>query len=1447
MQTDELSRLEEQNLILEELCVCNGLKYERIKNDENKHVHKLEMFFSGFPDIVGMSNFPNLLVLCVIGQDTLRKIQGLEPLVQLEELWICETNVENINGLENCSMLKRLYLYDNAISKIDNLSSLKRLEILWLNDNQVECIEGLDNLTYLKELNLSNNKICEVGSSLDKLRYLESLELSGNKIRSLKDLKNLVQFTCLHTLSLNDPVYGTNPVAAVSHYYTYILYHLPQIKHLDGYFIGHETMKELAMTTVKKKKMYYNMRVKTLQRNMNSLLKQVWEERETLKKSPLERKKKLTNLLKTLELIKNESANKQLKFAADKDLDERTFSVLLLTKIEKLQERIQLLECTCEEIDKCYERSCSQVENISNFTIRRLELELETAGNVRFEDGNSNNIWFTSCRDLVYSRFCASDYQRYDVIGIKIHRITRVHNKILRLIFDEKVASIHKKDLDTDCFLKTETFDTSMEYLLLSWTQKLKYNGGFMYIFENGCTDDVKNKDGFIRLSNNLYNADRDRLNEYHPTDLVSLRHGQLVIAKVFVGDHNMTKQDESYEHLPKKFAKIDLSCDCTTKQRDWLINDGDLVLPEYIVDFEYVTKTKAQSSLLCYYGNLSREPAEDSDIVNLKPSLQPQLRLLELSEDLFLKRCEVQSTKSISTLNLHDCGLTHLKNIDQLVNLENLTISFNAVTKLDDIANLHSLKFLDVSYNCLTTLDGLKSCAVLKILNISGNKLQNIRIEVGILRKHAPSITSLNLSHNPWQKGNNYRTYVIGRLRTLQILDDVNITEEENALALRHAASSRISSFIIQMNSRVDSEGLRSLGLAWTSAELWKHSKNKPVVLHDETYWMKYITTLHLEGQGISKLSNLEKLTALKWASFSRNSINKVEGLENCKTLEELDLSKNMITKTDGLSNLVNLKRLDLSYNDITALDGSVMENMLNLEYLCVESNYMTSLQSLKKSTSLQEIYAGNNEIANTREIFYLKELRFLEIIDVSKNPLMSSKENTRMFVIYHLSLLKAINGVAVSATERSCAVDTLGGRMTTDFVAERLGHGNFSALQEIDLPHCELRSIDVGNGEMFRNLRSINLEHNNLTNFGGLIHLINLRVLCLNYNRIESVFPKKKTFANQKRQQNDDVTSPEIFTPVLEQLEVLHLGFNGISNMKSLQLSRIPNIKALFLQGNEISKVEGLQSLTELRELVLDQNRIKTLSETSLIGQRKLIELHLEENRLRNLSNFEALLNLQRLYLGMNKIQDMCELQKLEKMNSLFEISLINNPITRRMLHRPVLVYRQPNIVCIDGIPVKNDERAKAEVYLMENQLSSLVKSESVTETNLPGLQTKHQAQLKVNTVQLSVAVENCWNLGQRRFAQVEHVQNLTPNVRYHDRNNVKGKPRTFNSCSPQHIPSSYDMRTHNSGHHASMSSSTNLDRATGHNTGSAHDTGSYVMQGNPRPNFSPTSKPK
>ena len=76
------------------------------------------------------------------------------------------------------------------------------------------------------------------------------------------------------------------------------------------------------------------------------------------------------------------------------------------------------------------------------------------------------------------------------------------------------------------------------------------------------------------------------------------------------------------------------------------------------------------------------------------------------------------------------------------------------------------------------------------------------------------------------------------------------------------------------------------------------------------------------------------------------------------------------------------------------------------------------------------------------------------------------------------------------------------------------------------------------------------------------------------------------------------------------------------------------------LFL-GNEISKVEGLEALRNLRELVLDKNKIRVITETSFFFQTNLVELHLEENRIRELSYFDRMIKLEKLFLGSNKVQ--------------------------------------------------------------------------------------------------------------------------------------------------------------------------------------------------------------
>ena len=78
--------------------------------------------------------------------------------------------------------------------------------------------------------------------------------------------------------------------------------------------------------------------------------------------------------------------------------------------------------------------------------------------------------------------------------------------------------------------------------------------------------------------------------------------------------------------------------------------------------------------------------------------------------------------------------------------------------------------------------------------------------------------------------------------------------------------------------------------------------------------------------------------------------------------------------------------------------------------------------------------------------------------------------------------------------------------------------------------------------------------------------------------------------------------------------------------------------------------------------------------------------------------------LVNLKRLYIGLNRIQEISEISKLSPLQSLQEISMIGNGVARRMLHRPMLVWQCPTLDTIDGIKVELAERQNAEFYFME-----------------------------------------------------------------------------------------------------------------------------------------------
>lgn len=63
----------------------------------------------------------------------------------------------------------------------------------------------------------------------------------------------------------------------------------------------------------------------------------------------------------------------------------------------------------------------------------------------------------------------------------------------------------------------------------------------------------------------------------------------------------------------------------------------------------------------------------------------------------------------------------------------------------------------------------------------------------------------------------------------------------------------------------------------------------------------------------------------------------------------------------------------------------------------------------------------------------------------------------------------------------------------------------------------------------------------------------------------------------------------------PLLPSLRTLQLAGNGLTSLVPLQLQCLPALCSLFVQNNELSRLDGLEGMVQLRELVADRNRLR------------------------------------------------------------------------------------------------------------------------------------------------------------------------------------------------------------------------------------------------------------
>lgn len=184
--------------------------------------------------ITGFQGLGATLTSLELGANRIRRIEGLDALVNLKELWLGKNKIAQIENLDNLKQLTILSLQSNRIIKVENLDKLENLEQLLLSHNGIEKLEGLEHNTKLKMLDVGSNFIPAI-ENVSHLTSLEDLWLGGNKIPDLQTLEpQLRHISTLQTIYLEGNPCQKNEGTS---YMRKIRLALPQLTQIDATYL----------------------------------------------------------------------------------------------------------------------------------------------------------------------------------------------------------------------------------------------------------------------------------------------------------------------------------------------------------------------------------------------------------------------------------------------------------------------------------------------------------------------------------------------------------------------------------------------------------------------------------------------------------------------------------------------------------------------------------------------------------------------------------------------------------------------------------------------------------------------------------------------------------------------------------------------------------------------------------------------------------------------------------------------------------------------------------------------------------------------------------------------------------------------------------------------------------------------------------------------------------
>ncbi|EDQ86880.1 uncharacterized protein MONBRDRAFT_27938 [Monosiga brevicollis MX1] len=675
---------------------------------------------------------------------------------------------------------------------------------------------------------------------------------------------------------------------------------------------------------------------------------------------------------------------------------------------------------------------------------------------------------------------------------------------------------------------------------------------------------------------------------------------------------------------------------------------------------------------------------------------------------------------------------------LDRMPALESLDLSCNALASVCQLSNLdHFPKLRTVAVNCNPFQEFMDGPDYVK--SMFTVLLPQIRVCCSVLPRHqAEEVASPRLAKTDGAKDDSNARVdedvdvdldiaaAVPSPRRRRARDSFALQAEEELFGLRQPFAAKQFYALSQPDpdhleilaqdpkfgvARLAPERLRRVGLAEIVV-----SSAQPL-------------TITAVLSGLQQSASTDTLTAL---SLSRCQLRSLDAIVVCDNLVHLDISHNLVHSLEPLKgHLCKLKRLAVDHNALSSLAG--VEGKAAICTLSAAFNFISELKPLTTCTALQQLHLNNNSISNLREIFHLRQLTHLSVLDICHNP-HQRRSAARDLCIYHLGRqLKQLDGLDVTSEEQRRTRKRLDALLTVDRIVDMVGEQRARELDALELRSVPLRSIHLSNELAFRNLTTINLDGNLLNHFDALGQLPALRMLSLVGNRIRRLTAARPSSAsnetmatardviaarsgalNHRRsgvsQQIQDrlIVDPKTVVrsssatessgPLFAQLETLLLGKNGITHLEPLQLHRLPRLRVLHLDENDIGSTEGLGGLHALELLVLDKNRVKAIPASSLPTCSQLRVLCLNFNRLQDLSPLAECMKLQVLQVTHNRVAHVKQIVALAACANLRELQIADNDVERRLHFRAEVIMHLQNLTALNGALVSQQDMVDA-----------------------------------------------------------------------------------------------------------------------------------------------------